>query len=103
MGFRPTLGAVPVPLRLTACGLVVKLPVMVSVPVSAPGAVGVNVTLIAQLLPLATGVLVLHVVPLVAIAKFAVPAVTAMPVKVKDPGPLLVTVTGLAALIIPTG
>jgi hypothetical protein len=43
-----TAGAMPVPLRLTVCGLPVALSVMLSVPVSVPVAVGVNVTLIVQ-------------------------------------------------------
>ena len=39
----------PVPARLTVCGLVAALSLMVIAPVSAPPAVGVNVTLIVQL------------------------------------------------------
>jgi hypothetical protein len=50
-GDRPTAGAVPVPLRFTACGLPVALSVTVSAPVRGPTAVGVNVTLIVQLEP----------------------------------------------------
>jgi hypothetical protein len=56
--------------------------------------------LITQLLPAATGVLVLQVVPLAAIAKSPV---AARLVKLKDAVPLLVTVTALAALVVPTG
>jgi hypothetical protein len=62
-------------------------------------AVGVNVTLITQLLLAATGALVLHVVPLAATAKSPV---TAIFVKVRDAVPVLVTVTGLAELVVPT-
>jgi len=92
-----------VPLKLTVCMLPATpllLSVMVSVPVSGPVAVGVNVTLITQLALAATGALVPQVVPLAAIAKSPV---TAMPVKVKDAVPLLVSVTALAALVVPTG
>ena len=97
---RLTLGAVPVPLKLTVCGLPLALSVSVRLPDWLPVAVGVNVTLITQLLPAATGAVVLQVVPLAAIAKSPV---TVMPVKVKDAVPVLVTVTGLAALVVPTG
>ena len=45
---------VPVPLRLTDCGLPLALSVMVSVPVTGPPAVGVKVTLIVQFDPAAT-------------------------------------------------
>jgi hypothetical protein len=62
-------------------------------------AVGVNVTLTTQLPPTATGPLVLQVVPLAAMAKSPV---AAMLVKVKDAVPVLVTVTGLAALVDPS-
>jgi hypothetical protein len=40
------LATVPVPARLTVCGLVLALSVTVSVPLDAPSCVGVNVTLI---------------------------------------------------------
>jgi len=40
-----------VPVRLTVCGLPVALSVMVTEAVRLPGAVGVNVTLMVQLLP----------------------------------------------------
>jgi hypothetical protein len=46
--------AVPVPERLAVCGLFVALSVTVNVPLRAPVAVGVNVTLIVQLAPAAT-------------------------------------------------
>ncbi len=54
VGEKLTAGAVPVPARLTICGLLLALSVMVTVPVRVPVAVGVNVTLIAQLAPAAT-------------------------------------------------
>ena len=97
---RLTLGAVPVPLNPTSWGLPLALSVRVRLPERLPVAVGVKVTLITQLLLAATGALVLQVVPLAAIAKSPV---TAMPVKVRDAVPLLVTVTALAALVVPSG
>ena len=45
---------VPVPVRLTVCGVFAALSVKVIVPVRVPVAVGVNVTLIVQLAPTAT-------------------------------------------------
>lgn len=45
--------AIPVPLRLTVCGLFVPVSVTVSVPVREPKAPGVKVTEIVQLLPAA--------------------------------------------------
>ena len=97
---RLTAGAVPVPLKLTTCGLPLALSVSVRLPERPPVAVGVKVTLITQLPLAATGVLVLQVVPLAATAKSPV---AAMLVKLKDAVPLLVTVTALAALVVPTG
>jgi hypothetical protein len=44
----PTLKSWPVPAKLTVCGLPGALSVIVSVPVRAPDAVGLNVTLIVQ-------------------------------------------------------
>jgi hypothetical protein len=46
-----TLGAIPVPVRLTLWGLPLALSAMVSDAVRVPDAAGVNVTLIVQLLP----------------------------------------------------
>ena len=98
---RLTLGAVPVPLKPTTWGLPLALSVSVRLPERLPVAVGVNVTLITQLLPLpATEVQVLQVVPLAAMAKSPV---TAMLVKLSHAVPLLVTVTALAGLVVPTG
>ena len=87
------------PLKLTVCGLPLALSVSVRLPDRVPLAVGVKVTSTTQLAPAATGVLVLQVVPPAAMAKSPV---TAMLVKVKDPVPVLVTVTGLTALVVPT-
>jgi hypothetical protein len=46
-------GASPVPVSLTSCGLVPALSLKVSAPVTAPRALGLNVTLTVQLLPAA--------------------------------------------------
>lgn len=48
-----TLPATPVPCRLTTCGLVVELSVMVSVPARAPAADGVKAIGMVQELPAA--------------------------------------------------
>jgi len=87
------------PLKLTVWGLPLALSVSVRLPVRLPVAVGVNVRLIAQLLLAASGTLVLQVVPLAATAKSPVAARLE---KVKEAVPLLVTVTALAALVVPT-
>jgi len=94
-----TVGPVPVPLKPTVCGLPLALSVSVRLPDRVPLAVGVKVTSTTQLAPAATGVLVLQVVPPAAMAKSPV---AAMLVKVKDPVPVLVTVRGLTALVVPT-
>jgi hypothetical protein len=44
-------GAVPVPFKLTVCGLFGALSETESVPVITPAAIGANTTLITQLLP----------------------------------------------------
>ena len=44
-----SVAAVPVPLSVTLCGLVVALLVIVTVPVAAPVTVGANCTVMAQL------------------------------------------------------
>ena len=54
VGERLTTPAVPVPERLTDCGLPLALSVMVTEAVRLPLAVGVKVTLIVQLAPAAT-------------------------------------------------
>lgn len=53
-GETPATGTLPLPLRLTVCGLPGALSLTLSVPERIPAAVGVNVTLIEQLLPAAT-------------------------------------------------
>ena len=47
-------GAVPLPDKLTACGLPLAVSLMLTEAVSLPPAVGVNVTLIVQLAPAAS-------------------------------------------------
>src|ERR1700746_969502 len=49
--------AVPVPVRLTVCGLLLALSVIVIAPVRVPVAVGVKVTLMLQLAQAASGLL----------------------------------------------
>ncbi len=49
-----TAGPTPVPARLTVCGLLVALSVMVIVPLIVPGAGGEKVTLIVQFEPALT-------------------------------------------------
>jgi hypothetical protein len=53
-GERLIAAATPVPVRLTVCGLPAALSEMLTVAVRIPAAVGVNVTLIMQLLFAAT-------------------------------------------------
>jgi hypothetical protein len=95
-----TAGAVPVPIKLTTCGLPLALSVSVRLPERAPAAVGVNATSITQLLLAASGALIVQVVPLAATEKS--PVATTL-VKLRDAVPLLVTVTGIGALVVPTG
>jgi hypothetical protein len=85
----------PVPLRLTFCGLFEALSVKVSVPLAAPVAVGVNVTPTAQFAPAAR--LVPH--ELLAIAKGPL-----IPTLVMERAVLwrLVTLTVTAELVLPT-
>ena len=80
-----TRGAVPVPVKLTVCGLLLAVSVIVTVPFSVPVAVGVNVTLIAQAPPAA------RLAPHVLVWEKLAP--TAMLVMVSVAFPVLVTVT----------
>jgi hypothetical protein len=97
---RLTLGLAPVPIKLTTCGLPPALSVSVRLPERVPAAVGVNATSITQLLPMASGALIVQVVPLAATEKSPVATIL---VKLRDSVPLLVTVTGFGALVVPTG
>src|ERR1019366_3330949 len=85
----------PVPLRLTFCGLFEALSVKVSVPLAAPVAVGVNVTPTAQLAPLVTGV------PQVLLEIAKGPLIPTLEI-VSDVLWRLVSVTFTAALVLPT-
>jgi len=88
-------GALPVPVRVTVCGLFRALSVKVSVPVAAPIAVGENVTPTTQLAPAAM------LVPQVLLAT-AKPALATMPLKLSAALARFVSVTVLAALVLPT-
>ena len=88
----------PVPVRLTDCGELLALSVMVTDAVRAPFVVGLKVTLMVQPAPtamVAPQLLVCEKSPLL------VP-VTAMLVLVRDAVPLLVSVTVCATLDVPT-
>jgi hypothetical protein len=96
VGFSAACGvpAIPVPLRLTVCGLLESLSVSVSEPVCAPVAVGVKVTFTVHE-PDAT-----NDVPQLSVSPNCVEA--AMLVKVIVVVPLLVTVTGCEVLVVVT-
>jgi hypothetical protein len=81
---------VPVPVRVTTCGLPAALSVIVIVPGWLPVAVGVNVTLIVQFPPAATEA------PQVLVCEYA--ALAAMLVMLNEAVPVLVSVTGCAVL-----
>lgn len=101
VGERLTPGPLPVPVRLTVCVLPVTLlvlSVMVNDAVRVPGSVGVNVTLIGQLLFAASELP--HVV-VSAKSPDSVP-VTAMLAILKFEVPVLLRVTVWAALVVPT-
>ena len=88
----------PVPERLTACGLPLALSVMLSEAVRLPEAEGVKVTLIVQLAPAATELP--HV--LVRAKSPALVPATAMLVMLKVALPVLLRVTVRAVLVVPT-
>src|SRR5215472_658935 len=101
VGDRLTAGAEmdpPVPVRPTVCGLPLALSLTVRVPVRVPVALGVNVTLIVQDAPAATDVPQLFVC---AKSPALVP-VTARLVMLNAAFPVLLNVTGCAALVVPT-
>ena len=87
--------ATPVPVRLIARGLPVALSVMVSTPLRAPNAVGLNVTSIVQFEPAATAPPLVQVPP--DLAKLPV---AAMVVMLRDALPVLLSVTVCAALAV---
>lgn len=89
------MGALPVPVRLTVCGLVIAVSVNVRTPAAEPSAAGVNVTPTVQLVPAA--MLDPHVLLATANGPLA-----AMLVKLSATFRRLVTVTVLAELVLPT-
>ncbi len=92
-------GAAPVPLRLTACGLPAPLSVIVTAAVRVPVAVGVKVTLIVQVaLAASVAGLIGHVV--VWPNSSALVPVIARLLIVSAPGPLFVSVTLCALLVV---
>jgi hypothetical protein len=95
---RPAVAAVPVPVRLTVCGLPAALSEMLTDAVRVPAAVGVNVTLIVQLPPAATE---LPQVFVSAKSAVLVP-VMLMLVMLKLVLPVLLRVTLCARLVTPT-
>jgi len=97
-GEKLAAGAVPVPVRLTACGLPLALSAIVRVPLRAPLALGANVTLIAQLAPAPSDVPQLLVC---AKSPAFVPLITMLPIESAAP-PVFESVTPLAALVVPT-
>jgi hypothetical protein len=97
VGVAAATGALPVPVRVTVCGLPPALSVMLTEAVRAPVAAGVNVTLIVQL-PLAATEL--PQVLVTAKSPGSVPVVPTL-VIVKLAFPVLVRVTDCAALVVP--
>jgi len=93
---------VPVPLRVTVCGLPVALSATESVAVRAPLVVGVNVTVMEQVPPLAaTFELVEQVLVEMAKSPLFVPVIE-MLLNVSAPVPLLVSVELCPVLVVPT-
>lgn len=87
---KSTVPLVPVPVRVTFCGLPEELSVTLKVPVRVPEAVGVNVTLMLQFPPAASELPQLLVWPKSPLA--AIPAMVSVPL------PVLESVTVCAAL-----
>src|SRR5205823_1019322 len=99
VGAKATAGAVPFPLGGTVCGLPPALSATDSVPVRAPEAVGVKVTLMEQLAPAAkvAGLVGQALAPVL----FAPTLPDALPVLiVKAAVPVLVKVTVIGALVV---
>ena len=94
----PSDKSVPVPVRLTVCGLPASLSVMVTAAFRLPVKVGAKLTGIVQLAPALT--LAPQVsAPFATSALFA-PPIT-MPLTVNVPAPLFVSVTVCAVLVVP--
>jgi len=91
---RLTMGTVPVPFRLTMCGLPAASSVIVTAPVRIPVAVGVNLTLILQLDPAVSDE------PHVVVSEKS--PLTAMLVIFSAAVPVFFNVTLCDALVVPT-
>jgi hypothetical protein len=94
------LTAIPVPLRATLCGLFAALSVIVRLAVLVPLAVGVKVTLTAQL-PFGITVAPVQVSALLPKSLAFVPVSPTL-VIVRFPDPVLVTVSVCAVLFVPS-
>ena len=92
VGKKLALGAAPVPVSATVCGLPVAVSVTVMVPGWLPVAVGVKVTVMVQLAAAATDA------PQVLVWAYC--ALAAMLVMVSAPVPPVVSVTVCAALVV---
>src|SRR5436305_1093931 len=99
VGANPTAGAVPFPLSVMICGLPPALSVSDSVPVRAPEAVGVKVTLMVQVPPAAkvAGLVGQALAPVLVAAKSSEAANELI---VKAAVPVFVSVTVIGALVV---
>jgi hypothetical protein len=88
-------GALPFPVRLTICGLVLASSVNVSVPVAAPSATGLKVTLIVQFAPAA-------IAPTQLVLLIANGSEAATAEMFRGQFSLFVKVSDFAALVMPT-
>lgn len=95
------VGSTPVLLKLTVCGLLVELLVMVSVPAGcAPGIVGVSCTITVQLAPEASAGVIKHVDE--ELIEYGEPALTVSEVRLTEDAPVFLNVTVCDALAVPT-
>src|SRR5207253_2581294 len=99
VGANPTPGAVPGPLSVMTCGLPPALSVSDSVPVRAPEAVGVKVTLMVQVPPPAK-VSVLVGQALAPVLSFPTRRSSDLELIVKAAVPVFVSVTVIGALVV---
>jgi hypothetical protein len=88
---RETVEAVPVPLKLTVCGVLLALSAILTEAARAPDAVGVKITVNAQFALAATLVEQVFVEDGIEKSPEFVPLMV-MPVKVRDAVPVLLTV-----------
>src|SRR5437773_1588047 len=102
VGANPTPGAVPFPLSVMICGLPPALSVSDSVPVRAPEAVGVKVTLMVQFAPAAkvAGLVGQALAPVLVAAKSPEAANELI---VKAAVPVFVSVTVIGVLVVASG